>query len=139
MEDNEVVIIEQQDQSMEEKSSLTPGQMFSFQVKVMEQLQWFHLRTKLKSEHETLGMFYEEATDLFDDLFEILTTHFGDFPYEPVDYQIVEYGEITSSEVLAELYEELSLCDCQGIDDIKKIKDDIMALISKTLFLLRLQ
>jgi hypothetical protein len=141
--ENEIVMVQEQvteEPVQEQPTPLTLGQMFAYSNCVLAQIKLYHLQTFSEAEHKALGKFYDEVQDMFDELFECAIAHFGRFNYEMVDYQVYNYHEgHLSKEILEELYYELNLCDCQELSDLKKIKEDILALISKTIYKLTLK
>jgi hypothetical protein len=114
-------------------------------VKIQNQLRILHWQTLSYAQHKAFGSAYDDLGELIDTLVEVHQGKYGIITYEsPISLGLVNIEEIDIDSILAELADYLTgtfseLCDPVKDTDCLNLRDEILAVINKLRYLLKLK
>ena len=107
------------------------------------QLKVLHWQTKSYAEHKALGKAYDALDGLIDSFVEIHAGKYGNtLAKTKFDFSVLNYKDTTPLAVIdtaiGYLTVELPLVLKEGDTDLKNIRDEMLAVLNQTKYLLRL-
>jgi len=117
--------------------------MFTKLIKIQEQVRIYHWQTKSYSEHKALGNLYESLSDLIDDFVEV---YFGKYGRRTegvsMDFSLDNYEQgktlLLLDDAVQFLTNEIPVLLSEGDSDLLNIRDEMLAKINRTKYLLTL-
>ena len=110
---------------------------------IQAQLRILHWQTKSYAEHQALGKAYDALDDLIDQFVEVHSGKYGNtlaktnFQFTASNYKDSNVMALMDS-YIAYLTNELPLICKEGDSDLLNIRDEMLAVINQTKYLLRL-
>jgi hypothetical protein len=117
--------------------------MFTKLIKIQEQIRIYHWQTKSYSEHKALGNLYESLSEQIDDFVEV---YFGKYGRRTegvsMDFSLDNYEQgktlLLLDDAVQFLTNEIPVLLSEGDSDLLNIRDEMLAKINKTKYLLTL-
>jgi DNA-binding ferritin-like protein len=108
---------------------------------IVNQLKYYHWQTDSYSKHEALGKAYDTLNGLVDDFVEILLGKYGK-ELSPISINIKTESELDYNSAIEEISNYLSYELSNILDekdtDLLNIRDEMLATVNKTKYLLTL-
>ncbi len=109
---------------------------------ILNQIKFHHWSTDSFAKHEALGKAYDSLNDMIDEFVEVMLGKYGK-NLSTIDLTIYSEGDIQTSDALEEIINFLTITLPDGLNpekdsDLLNLKDEMLAVINKTKYLLTL-
>jgi hypothetical protein len=112
---------------------------------IQSQLKVLHWQTKSYAEHKAFGKLYDSLDGLFDSFIEVYMGKYGTImAKEKFEFEVQNYSEESSREFLNTVIEYFTSDITSGLNgetdtDLLNIRDEVIAEINRTKYLLKLK
>lgn len=109
---------------------------------ILNQIKFHHWSTDSFAKHKALGEAYDSLNDLIDEFVEVMIGKYGK-NLSTIDLTIYSEGDIQTSDALEEIINFLTITLTDGLSsekdsDLLNLKDEMLAVINRTKYLLTL-
>ena len=113
-------------------------------LSIQSQLKVLHWQTKSYAEHKALAKLYESLDDLFDNFIEVYMGKYGTIlAKEEFEFEVQNYSEEFTREFLDKTISYFTEDITNGLDekdtDLLNLRDEVIAEMNKTKYLLKLK
>lgn len=114
-------------------------------LRIQSQLKVFHWQTKSYAEHKAFGKLYESLDGLFDNFIEVYMGKYGTIlAKEEFEFEVENYSEESSRGFLDDVISYFGNEVTEGLNnetdtDLLNIRDEVIAEINRTKYLLKLK
>lgn len=115
-------------------------------LSILNQIRIFHWQTKSYAEHKALGKLYDNLDELVDDFVETFSGRYGKVPTAADLFKTQASNYVDNADVIEYLnqvvqYLEQEIPDSLDVNDTEllNIRDDMLAAVNRTKYLLRLK